>query len=411
MQSQSLYLAALAPLIELFGLLAVVGVFALLRSQADRRTYFRTWEMSWVLLAVAMTSGIFYERFVDPESVFYPASSVTTFSAATLYAALRLASLGLVVAGTRLFVSGSAPHWLRLAALAGAVTLAVDTRHEHLAPLTLVVGPFAIVAYGWTAAAFAALPASRRSAGTVGVTIFSGGLALLAAALSVFYLLQRGNAPVTGMPWVVRFARYGFYTDLLLQLGLAWAMVRLLIEDGRHESDDVRAHLKLVQERDQSAELYDAGTRLLGRRAFDAMVGLDFARASFGSVARIQLTNYDQVSDEQAPAVAESLLAHVAGVLESSLREHDRVYRWGWNELLAVMPRAIPSVARSRVESVVNRAAAIHTTATSEYARPAARQTGRVAALTPVRANVAIDVAAFRGGEDLAKAADSISQD
>ncbi|MCX5754749.1 MAG: hypothetical protein NTX19_01315 [Gemmatimonadetes bacterium] len=69
--SPNLYLAALGPMSELLGLVVIVAVFALLRAQADRRTYFRTWEMSWVFFAVALTSGLFYERFIDPESVFF----------------------------------------------------------------------------------------------------------------------------------------------------------------------------------------------------------------------------------------------------------------------------------------------------------------------------------------------------
>ena len=38
------YLAALGPLAELLCMVAVIGVFLLLRSQADRRPYFRAWE-------------------------------------------------------------------------------------------------------------------------------------------------------------------------------------------------------------------------------------------------------------------------------------------------------------------------------------------------------------------------------
>ena len=409
--SPPLYLAALAPLIELFGLLLVVAVFALMRGQADRRTYFRTWEVSWVLFAVAMTAGIFYERFVDPESVFYPASPALTFGAAALYAGLRAAALGLLVTGTGLFVSGTAPRWLRVAPVLGLAVAFVDTRHTPLAPLAVVVGPVAVVAYAVVALAFVRLPASRRSAGTVAVATCAAGLAVLGLLLALFHLLQLGDAAITGQPWVVRFARYGFYSDLLLQLGLAWAMVRLLVEDGRHESDDVRAHLKLLQERDTTPDLYDPPTRLLGRRAFDALVGLDFARASFGSVARVVITNYDTVADEHSPAVAESLLAHLAGVLDSSLREHDRVYRWGWNELLAVMPRAIPGVARARVEFVVNRAASLSTAMSNDQPRQGTRPTGRLSPLSSVRAEVAIMVAPYRGGEDLPVAAESVSRD
>lgn len=87
--SPNLYLAALGPMSELLGLVVIVAVFALLRAQADRRTYFRTWEMSWVFFAVALTSGLFYERFIDPESVFFPAGAAKTFLAAAMHVGFR----------------------------------------------------------------------------------------------------------------------------------------------------------------------------------------------------------------------------------------------------------------------------------------------------------------------------------
>ncbi|MBM4194798.1 MAG: hypothetical protein FJ202_10530 [Gemmatimonadetes bacterium] len=83
--SPHLYLAALGPLTELFGVVLIFAVFALLRSQADRRGYFQAWERSWVLLAAALLSGLCYERFVDSNSVFYPQSPTTTFVLGALY--------------------------------------------------------------------------------------------------------------------------------------------------------------------------------------------------------------------------------------------------------------------------------------------------------------------------------------
>jgi GGDEF domain-containing protein len=246
--------------------------------------------------------------------------------------------------------------------------------------------------YAWAAVTLVALPASRQSLGTRFATTLLFAVALLDASLAAFYALQRMSPDVTANPWLVRFARYGFYSDLVLQLGLAWAMVRLLIEDSRRESDDTRAHLRLVQDRDKLGDLYDQQARLLGRRAFDALVGLDFARASFGSVAHVRITNFDRIGNDHSPSVAHALVAHVAGVLDSAVRAHDRVYRWAPDELLVVMPRAIPAVARSRVEFLAGRAAPLAVSGLRE----------------PVRAELAVSVHFFAGGEDLASAAKAV---
>jgi hypothetical protein len=69
------------------------------------------------------------------------------------------------------------------------------------------------------------------------------------------------------------------------------------------------------------------------------------------------------------------------------------VYRWSQNELLVVMPRAIPSVARERVEYLTGRTASLTVSGLGE----------------PLRTEVAVAVRPFSGGEDLAEAATSAS--
>lgn len=394
--SPNLYLAALGPLSELLGVVIVIAVFALLRVQADRRTYFRQWESSWVFFGVALIAGVFYQRFVDPESVFFPAGAATTFASAAVHVGFRLLALAALVAGVQLFVRGTSIGGLVKGAfvVGAALTWPMDTAHTSLESLMLVHAPFAILAYGYVTRAFHALPPSRQSTGTRFATFFSLGLATLTIGLLGFYVLQRSGSPVAAQPWAVRFARYGFYGDLVLQLGLAWAMVRLLIEDARHEQDDTRAQVRLIQDRASMSDLYDVKTRLLGRRAFDALVGLDFARASFGSVARLHITNFRRAATEQSPNVAEALLTHVAGVLEGSVRERDRVYRWGDDELLIVMPRAIPGVARARIEFLLARTAPLSVTGMRDG----------------LRAEGAVAVEGYRGGEDLAEVAKGVSR-
>lgn len=394
--SPNLYLAALGPLTELFGVIIVVAVFALLRSQADRRPYFRTWEKSWVFLAVSLTAGLFYERFVDPESVFYPASPATTYFAAAAFLGMRLLAVACVLNGISLYVRGAEKKWLVAASIGVAVVLAIaiDTQRTPLAPLALWHGPITAIAYGFGAWQIVRLPASRQGIGTRLTAIGLGSLALLSVSLAAFYLLQRMAPDITTNPWLIRFARYGFYSELILQFTLAWAMIRLLIEDGRHEADDTRAHMKLIQDRDTLGDLYDSASRILGRRAFDAQLGLGFARASFGTVALMKVANYQRVAAEHSAGVAEALVANLAGVLDSAVRAHDRVYRWSADELMIVMPRAVPQVARARVEVLAARAAPLSISGSRE----------------PLRADVAVAVQFYEGGDELARAAANVAR-
>src|SRR5581483_1646392 len=268
--SPNLYLAALGPLTELFGILVVVGIFALLRSQAERRPYFRSWELAYVFFAVSLTAGLLYERFVDPDSVFYPASPVTTKLAALAFLVFRLLTLAMLIAGVQQLVRGEVARWLTTAAVILGIVLAVvaETRSTPLAPFRLFHGPFGAAAAGYCAWLVARLPQSRRSGGTRLLALAFAALAFLSASLALFYAAQRVSPDLTSNPWLVRYDRYGFYSDLVLRLVLAWAMVRVLVDDGRREDADTRAYLKLLQDRERLGDLFDPGSRLLARRAF-----------------------------------------------------------------------------------------------------------------------------------------------
>jgi GGDEF domain-containing protein len=391
--SPNLYLAALGPLTELLGVVLIAAAFALLRSQADRRPYFKFWESSWAFLAISLIAGLLYERYVDPESLFYPAAPTTTRLLAIVFLSFRLMSAAMVLNGARLYTRGMTWKWSvrAMPLLAIGLSFLADTTRVALAPLSTLHAPVVLIASAWAAWFFMSLPPSRRSAGTRYAGLAFVLQALLAATLAAFYLIKRGDPSLTTNPWMIRFARYAFYSDLLLQFTLAWAMVRLLLEDGRREANDIRAHLKLVQDRDKLGELYDDRARLLARRAFDAKVGLDFARASFGSVAYVKITNFERVTAQHGIAIGEALISNVAGVLDSAVRAHDRVYRWSQNELLVVMPRAVPGVARARVEYLTGRTAPLTVSGLAD----------------PIRTEVAVAVRPFTGGEDLAEAAAS----
>jgi GGDEF domain-containing protein len=299
-----------------------------------------------------------------------------------------------LLGGIGLLVTGRRDTWsTRVAPVLGVgVALALDTRNSSVNALVLGHGIVAIIAYGYGASRFLTLSPSRRSAGTRTAAAALIALAVFWAFLTVFQLSARLGASSATAPWSIRVDRYSFFLDLALQLGLAYAMVRLLFEDGERENEDTRAQLKIRQDRDRMSGLVDETTGLLNRAAYDAHIGLEFAKASFGSVVRLRLTND---GTGEPGRVDGSRVAFFAAQLDSAVRTHDRIYRWSDLEFLVVMPRATPEVAESRMMFIITRAA--------PFAVAGARQS--------IRADAIVAVHAYSGGEDLGAAVDELARD
>jgi diguanylate cyclase (GGDEF)-like protein len=391
----NLVVAAIGPLAELLGLLVLIGLFTLLRGQAERRPYFRSWEQSWVMLAVALTAGVLHQRATDPNGVLQATGAFAPWLLAAVYFGFRLLAVALMVHGTRLFVVGGRERWFVNGALPLGVLLSflVDTRHTSLPAFVLADGAFVALAYGYAATLLSRLPRSRRSAGTALATLLFTALAAHRAGLLFFHYDQARGSGIAGISWAVRFERYGFYIDLLLQLALAYSMVRLLLEDGATESADTRAQMDLMRDRERHGDRYDEQTGLLHRRAFEAAVGLDFAKAGFGSVVMVRLANLESVTAAHGAAVGEAMLRHVAGLIAAAVRPFDRVYRWGADEFLVVIARAVPQVAEERMRVLLARAAPLAAADVHDT----------------VRAETTTSAAYFSGEEDLGAAVQSVA--
>jgi len=395
--SSNLIIASLGPFAELVGVGALVALFTLLRGQADRRPYFKAWEESWVMLAVAMTSGVIYQRLTDPSSVLLSNSHATTWLFAAGYFAFKLLAFAQLIVGARVYVNGVRDRWFFLAAAPTGIvlSLAMDTTNTQLGHLGLAIGPFAVAAYAYAALRLATLPPSRRSLGSRLAAFGLVAIAALWAGLTVFYAAALQHLPLADSRWWVRFERYGFFADLLLQLALGYAMVRVLFEDGRRDAADTQAHLNVMHDRSLLADFYDDYTGLLNRKAFDHAVGLDFAMASFGSVVRVRVTNVDALTAAHGEKNTQALVSHFAGVLSSGTRSHDWVFRWAPTEFVVVMPRAVPSVAQARMNYLLHRAA--------PFAIAGVRDS--------VRAESAVSIAPYTGAEDLAAAVERAARE
>lgn len=151
-----------------------------------------------------------------------------------------------------------------------------------------------------------------------------------------------------------RIARYSPFFDAVMQLVLAFGMLRLLLEDGKRETDSAYAELELAFQRLLAEAYRDSLTGVLNRRAYQEGVGLEASRRSYGTVVVFDLDNLKHVNDTRGHAVGDALLRYFAVQLQSRLRPLDRLYRWGGDEFLLVLPRATPEDTRDRMRVVLS---------------------------------------------------------
>jgi diguanylate cyclase (GGDEF)-like protein len=181
----------------------------------------------------------------------------------------------------------------------------------------------------------------------------SGWLLAVLTALWVVYLLSFSGAFADGPPLLataaIAVARYNSFNDLLLQVLLGYGMVLILMEDLNREMDAAYSELAVAHGRLRQASLHDSLTGLLNRRAFDEGVGLATTRGTHGSVVMIDTDNLKIINDTHGHAAGDALLRQVADTLRRAVRAADKVYRWGGDEFLVVLPRSRSPEVRTRL--------------------------------------------------------------
>jgi diguanylate cyclase (GGDEF)-like protein len=101
------------------------------------------------------------------------------------------------------------------------------------------------------------------------------------------------------------------------------------------------------------AAMFDSLTDSLNRRAFVEGVGLEMARATFGTVIMADIDNLKLVNDEHGHTVGDMVIRRCADVLRGALRPYDKLYRWGGDEFLLVIPSAHPHDMMDRLRASV----------------------------------------------------------
>jgi diguanylate cyclase len=341
-------------LVQLVGALLLVGLFALLRRFVLRRGYFRAWTFAWEAMAVALVAVALRIHLTRSEII----ERVPWVEPALhgVYMFAKLLTLAFLLAGTVMYVTGRRMwgdmRWaaLGIAAYAAAVTPLMDRGYEIS---VLVQAPLLIPTLTIGAILLLRLPPSRRSLGN---RVVAGGFLLMATLWCVYpfaYASRRIGDPNV---LLVSIANYGSYLDLVCQIILGYAMVVVLMEDAKREVDDAQAELRVAHDQLRRDTFYDPLTGALNRRAFGDGVGLDLARASYGTVALLDLDNLKEVNDAHGHAGGDALIRHLVDVLRHGLRASDKVYRWGGDEFLLIVPQARASEVQLRLANLVQSA-------------------------------------------------------
>ena len=341
-------------LLQLGGSVLLAALFLLLRQHsARRRGYFRVWGDAWIFVSVAILALVarrvllpeFDGRLADAGFI----EHVPYF----FYVTGKILYVGFLAVGAAAYARGARVRdFLRWAIPGGAAWAALAVLSvERSNMLMLWQGPIVLVALGYAATALFGLPRSRQGLGT---RFTAGVLSLMASAWSIYcaaFLLGRRAPELASFAEGVRL--YNTYVDVLLQMLLGYGMVVMLMDDAKREADDAHAELAVAHDQLRRLSLYDSLTDCLNRRAFSEGVGLDAARAAFGTVAMLDMDNLKEVNDTLGHSAGDELLRVLVQVLRGELRPTDRLYRWGGDEFLLVIPGARPDEVGPRLEAAL----------------------------------------------------------
>ncbi|MDB4951377.1 MAG: hypothetical protein JWM27_4026 [Gemmatimonadetes bacterium] len=336
---------------QIGGALLLVTLFLLLRVHARRRPYFRVWGAAWMAAAAALSSVT--ALYLAPGASGAGGGSFAVFF---LYQFFKLLYVGLLLGGTLAFVRGvrMRRYLGPLVGVSAAYALLSAALSADLNRVVVWHAPVAAAAFTGCCLALVGLPASRATLGTRATGVFFGMLGGMWALYAVAFAgVERG---VDGLPGEMMraVAFHNSYVDLLLQMLLGYGMVVLLMEDARRETDAAHAQLAVAHDHLQRLALYDQLTGTLNRRALAEGVGTEAARGGFGAVVMLDLDNLKVANDTWGHATGDALLQRAADVLRAATRPSDRLYRWGGDEFLLVLPGARSEEVLPRLEDALS---------------------------------------------------------
>ena len=373
--------------VQLGGCVLLLTLFALLRRHADRRSYFSSWGSAWLALTLAITAIVLRYNILP---MLVTATQLEERSEEQalhfFYQSGKLIYLVLLAVGTAQYAVGLRSRaWVRVAVavsvLYAGASVAVSDR---ITDLVVFQAPLAVTIFVYCALTLLRLPQPRRSLGSR----VTGVVFAMMAVLWVIYFVAFGmpRFGITSLSTISTLVvSFKTYLDVVLQMLLGYAMVLVFMEDAKREVDGAHAELAIAHDQLRRAALYDTLTGALNRRAFAQGVGLEAAKATFGSVAMLDMDNLKFLNDSYGHSAGDEALRYLVSVLREELRPSDRIYRWGGDEFLLVLPGAKPDAVLKRMESILAAAHPLHFRAARE----------------PLRVIASYGAAEFGSGEDL----------
>ena len=345
-------ISVLGVLVHLGGAVMLIALFFVLRRFVLRRAYFSAWTEAWFAVAIAIIAlAVRYLLVPGIVGARVPENHGAVRGLYFVYQTCKLLAFALFLRGTLMYVAGprkvvSGGQLVLIASLLGVVTSFLSP--NGLNEMVIWQSAIAVPVLGYCASTLLWLPRPRRTVGSV----TTGSSFALLAVLWLIYAVAFG---LTARGWHIGVAAhwgmivdFTSYYDLGLDVILGYSMILLLMEDARREMDDAQAELRVTHDQLRRAALYDSLTDSLNRRAFAEGVGLEMVRATFGAVVLADLDNLKTVNDRYGHAAGDRLLRRCADVLRNTLRSYDKLYRWGGDEFLLVVPSA-------RAEDVMDR--------------------------------------------------------
>jgi diguanylate cyclase (GGDEF)-like protein len=352
-------LPVVGAILQFGGAALLVGFFMLLRQFVFRRPYFSAWGKAWLSITVGIAAVVVRYVVVPGVQPTATDSSPSVRALYFVYQAAKLVAFLFFLRGTVIYVAGgrgTAGIYGRRAFLVVALIVAAASAtfaQSGLNEMVIWQSLFAVPMLGYSGSALLMLPPSRRTLGTV---VTGAGFAMLAGLWAIYgvaFALAIGQGITPLARAATTFVQFNPYLDLMLDVVLGYGMVVMLMEDAKREVSDAQAELRLSHDRLSRAATFDSLTDSLNRRAFVEGVGLEMAKATFGTVVMADIDNLKQVNDQHGHLVGDLLIRRAADVLRSALRPYDKLYRWGGDEFLLVVPSAHVSDMMDRLRAAL----------------------------------------------------------
>ncbi|HXW77018.1 MAG TPA: diguanylate cyclase [Candidatus Eremiobacteraceae bacterium] len=318
---------------------ALIAVLSFVVTRSLRYRAMSYWTIGWTCYAAALLSVVFNAA---PGAL----GAVAVF----LYYFLEYAAALSIFAACRISaVDKPPPRWfwyllVPAAAIAGFLVGPPDQFFWRFAAHTALLGLL------WGACFVALVPALRRRDSGPGVRIVAAGLILLSLDYIhhlpvALYLAAHGGTPGAYYYIVISIV------DALLEFVLGFGTVVIIVDRVRDDLARANLRLELARVRTEEALHTDALTEAFSRYSFTATFGDSEDRQSRrGCIVMVDLDDLKHINDVYGHVEGDSAIRAVAQGLRSMIRQGDRVYRWGGDEFVVVMPDIPLDLAQKRME-------------------------------------------------------------